>query len=58
MRLLLTHGTASGRAEGEKLLQAGDVQVWLPWDTRGAVARFLCKFRPTIGVLIEPGDGR
>lgn len=53
MRLLLTHGTATGRAEGEKLLQPGDVQVWLPWDTRGAVNRFLRQFRPAIGVLME-----
>lgn len=53
MRLLLTHGTATGRAEGEKLLQAGDVQVWQPWDTPGAVARFLRKFRPAIGILME-----
>ncbi len=53
MRLLLTHGTATGRAEGEKLLQPGDVQVWQPWDTRGAVARFLRQFRPAIGILME-----
>ena len=53
MRLLLTHGTATGRAEGEKLLQAGDVQVWQPWDTQGAVSRFLRKFRPAIGILME-----
>ncbi|MEZ5719385.1 MAG: glycosyltransferase N-terminal domain-containing protein [Burkholderiaceae bacterium] len=43
MRLLLTHGTATGRSEGEKLLQLGDVQVWQPWDTPGAVARFLAR---------------
>ena len=53
MRLLLTHGTATGRAEGEKLLQPGDVQVWQPWDTRGAVQRFLRQFRPVVGVLME-----
>lgn len=53
MRLLLTHGTATGRAEGEKLLLPGDVQVWLPWDTPAAVARFLRQFRPAIGVLME-----
>ncbi len=53
MRLLLTHGTATGRAEGEKFLHPGDVQVWLPWDTPGAVARFLRKFKPAIGVLME-----
>ncbi|MFT3815516.1 MAG: 3-deoxy-D-manno-octulosonic acid transferase [Acidovorax sp.] len=53
MRLLLTHGTATGRAEGEKLLQPGDVQVWQPWDTPGAARRFLHHFRPAIGILME-----
>ena len=53
MRLLLTHGTATGRSEGAKLLQPGDAQAWLPWDTPGAVQRFLRHFRPTIGVLME-----
>ena len=51
--LLLTHGTATGRAEGARLLRAGDVQVWLPWDTPGAVQRFLAYFRPRIGILME-----
>lgn len=53
MRLLLTHGTATGRAEGQGLLQAGDVQVWLPWDTPAAVQRFLAYFSPRIGILME-----
>jgi 3-deoxy-D-manno-octulosonic-acid transferase len=53
MRLLLTHGTATGRAEGVRLLQAGDVQVWQPWDTPAAVQRFLRHFKPRVGVLIE-----
>lgn len=53
MRLLLTHGTATGRAEGAKLLQPGDVQVWQPWDTPGAVQRFLAQFKPRIGLLME-----
>lgn len=53
MRLLLTHGTATGRAEGEKLLLPGDVQVWQPWDTRGAVDRFLRQFQPAVGLLME-----
>jgi 3-deoxy-D-manno-octulosonic-acid transferase len=52
-RLLLTHGTATGRAEGAALLQPGDVQAWLPWDTPGAVQRFLAHFRPRIGILME-----
>jgi 3-deoxy-D-manno-octulosonic-acid transferase len=53
MRLLLTHGTATGRAEGARLLQAGDAQVWQPWDSTGPVQRFLKQFRPDIGILME-----
>ena len=53
MRLLLTHSTATGRAEGAKLLKPGDVQAWLPWDTLGATQRFLQHFRPHIGILME-----
>ena len=53
MRLLLTHGTATGRAEGKALLQPGDMQVWQPWDTPAAVGRFLARFRPAIGILME-----
>jgi 3-deoxy-D-manno-octulosonic-acid transferase len=53
MRLLLTHGTATGRAEGATLLRPGDLQSWQPWDTPGAVARFLTHFKPRIGILME-----
>ncbi len=53
MRLLLTHGTATGRAEGAKLLQPGDAQLWQPWDTRAATRRFARRYRPDIGVLME-----
>lgn len=53
MRLLLTHGTATGRAQGQSLLRDGDVQVWQPWDTPGAVERFLQQFRPRLGLLME-----
>jgi len=53
MRLLLTHGTATGRAEGAKLLRPGDLQVWQPWDTSATVQRFLLHFRPALGVLLE-----
>ncbi len=41
MRLLLTHGTATGRAEGASLLRPGDCQTWQPWDTAAAAQRFL-----------------
>jgi 3-deoxy-D-manno-octulosonic-acid transferase len=53
LRVLLTHGTATGRAEGERLLRPGDAQAWLPWDTPQAVRRFLDHFRPRVGVLME-----
>lgn len=53
IRILLTHGTATGWAEGRSLLQAGDTQVWQPWDTPGAVQRFLNHFQPRMGVLLE-----
>ncbi len=53
LRILLTHGTATGRAEGAGLLRAGDVQVWQPWDSQAAVARFFAHFRPRLGLLLE-----
>ena len=53
LRLLLTHGTATGRDAGAKLLQAGDAQAWLPYDTPGAVRRFLRAQRPALGVVME-----
>ena len=53
LRVLLTHGTATGRAEGERLLRPGDAQAWLPWDTPKAVRRFLDHFQPVAGVLME-----
>ena len=52
-RVLLTHGTATGRTEGARLLRPGDLQVWQPWDTPGAVGRFLRTFRPRAGILME-----
>lgn len=53
LRLLLTHGTATGREAGAKLLQPGDAQAWLPWDTPGATRRFLRAHRPVAGVVLE-----
>jgi 3-deoxy-D-manno-octulosonic-acid transferase len=52
-RLLLTHSTATGREAGRELLREGDRQTWLPFDTRGAVQRFVAQFRPAVGVLME-----
>jgi 3-deoxy-D-manno-octulosonic-acid transferase len=53
MRLLLTHGTATGREAGQSLLREGDRQTWLPYDTPGAARRFFAHFRPAVGVLME-----
>ena len=52
-RILLTHGTATGRAQGVSLLKDGDVQVWQPWDTPAAVQRFLAHFKPCVGLILE-----
>ena len=53
MRLLLTHGTATGLEAGADLLQEGDLQVWQPWDTPGATRRFLQRFKPRMGLLVD-----
>jgi 3-deoxy-D-manno-octulosonic-acid transferase len=53
MKLLLTNGTATGREEGLKLLQEGDIQVWQAWDSPEVVERFLTAFNPRIGLLLE-----
>ena len=53
LRVLLTHGTATGRAEGRALLQPGDIQVWQPWDTSAVVEKFFAHFKPRLGLLIE-----
>ncbi|MDQ6683884.1 MAG: 3-deoxy-D-manno-octulosonic acid transferase [Pseudomonadota bacterium] len=52
-RLLLTHGTATGRAAGQPLMRGSDRQAWLPFDTPGAVRRFLARYRPCVGILME-----
>ena len=53
LRILLTHGTATGREAGTVLLRESDAQVWLPYDTPGAVRRFLRAHQPMAGVLME-----
>jgi 3-deoxy-D-manno-octulosonic-acid transferase len=53
LRLLLTHGTATGFEAGAALLRAGDHQTWLPFDTPASVQRFFAQFRPALGVLME-----
>ncbi|PTT88081.1 3-deoxy-D-manno-octulosonic acid transferase, partial [Pelomonas sp. HMWF004] len=56
LKFLLTHSTATGREAGQALLQnlgAGNAQAWLPYDTPGAVRRFLRHWQPRLGVLME-----
>ncbi len=53
MRLLFTHGTATGREAGAESLREGDTQAWLPYDTPAIAERFLRHFQPVIGVLME-----
>ena len=53
LRLLLTHGTATGREAGAALLRDGDAQAWLPYDTPRSVERFFAHFEPAVGVLME-----
>ncbi len=56
--VLLTHTTATGRAEGARLFEwaiaRGQLhQTWLPYDFPGAVQRFLAAFEPRCGLLVE-----
>jgi 3-deoxy-D-manno-octulosonic-acid transferase len=53
MRLLLTCSTATGVAAGTDLLRPEDDQTWFPYDTPGAVRRFLRRYRPAVGVIME-----
>ena len=53
VRVLLTCSTATGREAGVELLRDGDAQCWLPFDTPGAVRRFLAHWRPAVGVMME-----
>ena len=53
MRLLLTCSTATGVAAGRDLLHPEDDQAWFPYDTPGSVRRFLKRFRPAVGVIME-----
>ena len=53
MRLLLTCSTATGVAAGRELLNPEDDQTWFPYDTPAAVRRFLKRYRPAVGVIME-----
>ncbi len=52
-RILLTHMTPTGRETGRSLFGDTVEQCYLPYDTPGAVARFLARYRPQLGLLME-----
>lgn len=52
-RILLTHMTPTGRETAEALYGAAVLRCYLPYDYPRAVARFLDRFRPQVGLLME-----
>jgi 3-deoxy-D-manno-octulosonic-acid transferase len=52
-RILLTHMTPTGRDTGAVLFGDAVRQCYLPYDQPGAVVRFLDRYRPATGVLLE-----
>jgi len=52
-RFLLTHMTPTGRATARELFGDQVQSVYLPYDFPFAVQRFLDRFRPDIGVIME-----
>ncbi len=52
-RILLTHGTPTGRAAGEALFGDSVQRVYLPYDVPFAVNHFLAHFQPKIGLIME-----
>ncbi len=51
--LVLTTATPTGRARAKALFGDGVEVRFLPYDTRGAVARFLNSIRPRLAVIME-----
>jgi 3-deoxy-D-manno-octulosonic-acid transferase len=51
--LLLTQMTPTGRETAQQLYGSAATIVYLPYDYPGAVARFLRRFRPRLGILME-----
>lgn len=51
--ILLTHMTPTGRETGEQLFKDAVLRCFLPYDLPFAAARFLARFRPRLGVLLE-----
>ncbi|MDH4234261.1 MAG: lipid IV(A) 3-deoxy-D-manno-octulosonic acid transferase [Gallionella sp.] len=52
-QILLTHTTPTGRATSEQLYGGSVLRVYLPYDFPFAVNRFLRRFKPQLGILME-----
>jgi 3-deoxy-D-manno-octulosonic-acid transferase len=52
-RFLMTHMTPAGRATGVELFGDRVLRCYLPYDMHGAVRRFLRRWRPSLGVVME-----
>ena len=52
-QILMTHMTPTGRATSEALLGDSIMRCYLPYDTAGAVRRFLAHFQPQFGLIME-----
>jgi 3-deoxy-D-manno-octulosonic-acid transferase len=51
--LLVTHMTPGGRATSESLFGDRILRSYVPYDMRGPVRRFLRRYRPTLGIVME-----
>lgn len=52
-RILFTHMTPTGRATSEAIFGDSVSRIYLPYDTPGAVRRFLRQHRPQFGLIME-----
>src|SRR5690606_28290298 len=52
-RLLVTHMTPTGEATGIELFGDRVERAWLPYDLGFAVRRFLDRYRPAAGIVLE-----
>ena len=51
--LLLTQMTPTGRDTAQQIYGNAATIVYLPYDYRGSVMRFLARFKPQLGILME-----
>lgn len=51
--LLMTHMTPTGREVSETLFGDQVEHCYLPYDTPGAMRRFLARFEPSMGIMME-----